>query len=506
MTVELELRSITKRYPGVVANDAIDVTVHAGEVHAIVGENGAGKSTLMSILYGLVTPDEGQILVRGEPVRFRSPLDAIDAGLGMVHQSFQLFPTMTVAENVVYGREPRRGPFIDRAAARRSVADLADRFGLGVDVDERVENLGVGALQRVEILKVLHRDARVLILDEPTAVLTPQERDALFDVVGQLRDTGRTILFITHKLNEVVEISDRVTVLRRGRVVDEMLVADTTPAEMSLAMTGRNVDTGRRRPGHAVGERVLHVEGLDVDDADGVRRVSDVDLDVAAGEIVGIAGVTGSGQNELVEALIGLRAAAGGVIRLGDVDLGPLGVRERRDAGLSFVPEDRHRVGSAGGCSTSENLLMGYQWHDRFQRRQWLRRSAVTEHAERLIRDFDIKVSSADQHVRDLSGGNLQKVVVAREMTHDGSVLVVEQPTRGVDIGAIEFIHGQIVDQRDAGRAVVLVSTELGEILALSTRIFVMFGGRIVAELDPNDVDEVEIGLYMTGARGHVDA
>jgi len=500
MAIELELRSISKRYPGVVANDAIDLTVHAGEVHAIVGENGAGKSTLMSILYGLVTPDEGEILVRGHPVHFRSPLDAIDAGLGMVHQAFQLFPTMTVAENVVFGREPRRGPFIDRARANELVSELADQFGLGVDVNARVEDLGVGALQRVEILKVLYRDARVLILDEPTAVLTPQERSVLFDVIDQLRLAGRTIIFITHKLNEVVETSQRVTVLRRGCVVDEKMVAETTAAEMSLAMTGRNVDPTRRRHEHEAGDRVLEVRGLDVDDAAGARRVHGLDLDVASGEIVGIAGVTGSGQTELVEALLGIRQVAAGTIHLGDVDLRPLDVRDRRDAGLSYVPEDRQRVGSAGGCTTAENVLMGYQWKDRFQRRKWLRRSAVVDHANELIADFDIKVSGPGQHVRELSGGNLQKVVVAREMAHDGPLLVVEQPTRGVDVGAIEFIHGQIIEQRDAGRAIVLISTELWEILALSSRVLVMFNGRIVAELDPTVADEVEIGLHMTGA------
>jgi len=476
--------------------------VYAGEVHAIVGENGAGKSTLMSILYGLVTPDEGEILVRGEPVHFRSPLDAIHHGLGMVHQAFQLFPTMTVAENVVYGAEPRRGLFIDRTAARARVAELADRFGLGVDVGARIEDLGVGALQRVEILKVLYRNARVLILDEPTAVLTPQERDALFEVIEQLRASGHTIVFITHKLNEVMATSDRVTVLRRGRVVESHLVADTTPAELSVAMTGRDIDTARRHHEHVAGARVLTVERLDVDDASGIRRVHDVSLHVDAGEIVGIAGVTGSGQNELVEALIGLRRATNGTIRLGDTDLGPLDVRGRRDAGVSYVPEDRQRVGSAGGASAAENLLMGYQWSPRFQRRRWLRRPAIDRHARELIDAFDIKVSGPDQHVRQLSGGNLQKVVVAREMTHDTPLLVVEQPTRGVDVGAIEFIHGRIVEQRDAGRAIVLVSTELWEILALATRVVVMFGGRIVAELDPHTTDEAEIGLYMTGALG----
>ena len=501
MTVELALRGITKRYPGVVANDAIDLTVHAGEVHAIVGENGAGKSTLMSILYGLIAPDEGEILVRGEPVRFKSPLDAMAAGLGMVHQSFQLFPTMTVAENVVYGHEPRRGPFVDRAAADRIVGELASSFGLGVDVTVRCEDLGVGTLQRVEILKALYRDARVLILDEPTAVLTPQERDGLFEIIRQLRADGRTILFITHKLNEVMATSDRVTVLRRGRVVDEMVVAETTPASMSLAMTGRSVDTAQRRHEHVPEAVRLRVSDLDVVDASGVRRVSGVSLDVAAGEIVGIAGVTGSGQTELVEAILGLREPTAGSIVLDGADLAGRSVGERREAGLSFVPEDRYRVGSAGAATTRENLLMGYQRQHRFQRRSWLRRREVAAHADALIDEYGIQVSGPDQLVGQLSGGNLQKVVVAREMAHGAPVLVVEQPTRGVDVGAIEFIHGRLIEQRDAGTAIVMVSAELWEILALSTRVLVMFQGRIVAELDPRATDEAEIGLYMTGAR-----
>ncbi len=500
MTAELELRNICKRYPGVIANDAIDLTVRSGHVHAIVGENGAGKTTLMSILYGLVAPDEGEILVRGEPARFRSPHDAIEAGLGMVHQAFQLFPTMTVAENVVYGHEPRRGWFLDRSAANRRVAELADSFGLGVDVTARCEDLGVGTLQRVEILKALYRDARILILDEPTAVLTPQERDGLFEVIRQLRDDGRTILFITHKLNEVMATSDRVTVLRRGRVAAEMAVADTSPAALTLAMTGRSVDTARRHHEHTPGEVRLRVRDLSVVDAAGVTRVDGVDLDVAAGEIVGIAGVTGSGQTELVEAIVGLRRATTGTVHLGDVDLAELSVRDRRDTGVAFVPEDRQRVGSAGAATTRENLVMGYQRRERFQRRGVLRRKAVAQHASDLIRQYDIQVAGPEQLVGQLSGGNLQKVVVAREMAHGAPLLVVEQPTRGVDVGAIEFIHGRLVEQRDADRAILLVSAELWEILALSTRVLVMFQGRIVAELDPRTTDEVEIGLYMTGA------
>jgi ABC-type uncharacterized transport system ATPase subunit len=504
---ELELRGITKRYPAVVANDDISLTVRRGEIHAIVGENGAGKTTLMSVLYGLTTPDEGEILVRGEPVRFRSAHDAIEAGLGMVHQAFRLFPTMTVAENVVYGHEPRTGWFLDRAAAKRAVNELATGYGLSVDPSARIEDLRVGALQRVEILKALYRDARVLILDEPTAVLTPQERDSLFEVLRHLRADGRTILFITHKLNEVMTLSDRVTVLRRGRVVHEALTSETSPAELSLAMTGRAVDTTtRRRPDHEVGAILLEVDDVCVDDADGVRRVDHVRFHVAAGEIVGIAGITGSGQSDLVEAIVGMRGTASGTIALRGIDLAPVDVRGRRDAGIAYVPEDRHRVGSAGRASTRENLLMGYQWKAWFQRYGWLRRRAVERHATELIDAYDIKVSGPDQLVGELSGGNLQKVVVGRELAHEAPLLVVEQPTRGLDVAAIEFIHGQLIAHRDAGRGVLLVSAELSEILALSTRILVMFEGRIVAELDPHGTDEVEIGLHMTGAKEHARA
>lgn len=501
MSSELELRGITKRYQGVVANDGINLTVYSGEVHAIVGENGAGKSTLMSILYGLTTLDEGEIIVRGTPVHFRSPLDAIAAGLGMVHQAFQLFPTMTVAENVVYGHEPKRGWLIDRASANRSVANLAESYGLGVDPTARIENLRVGVLQRVEILKALYRDARVLILDEPTAVLTPQERDSLFDVLRRLRADGRTILFITHKLNEVMALSDRVTVLRRGRVVAETETQATSPARLSLAMTGRRVDTAQHRHGHTPGNPLLEIQGLVVDDTDSVRRVDGVNLTVRAGEIVGVAGVTGSGQTELVEAIIGLGPTTRGSVLVRGHDLAKLDVRGRRDMGIAYVPEDRYGIGAAGAATTRDNLFMGYQWYHRFQRHGWLRRKLVAAHAQQLVRAYGIQVSGPEQPVSQLSGGNLQKVVVAREFAHDAPVLVIEQPTRGVDIGAIEFIHGRIIEHRDAERAILLVSAELSELLAVSTRIVVMFDGRIVAELDPLQTDESEIGLYMTGAR-----
>lgn len=495
---ELELRGITKRFPGVLANDHIDLAVRTGEIHAVVGENGAGKTTLMSILYGLLAPDSGEILVRGEPVHLRSALDAIEHGLGMVHQAFKLFPTLTVAENVVFRSEPLRGVFLDRRRAEKVVGELAARHGLTVDPSAKVEDLPVGVLQRVEILKALYRQARVLILDEPTAVLTPQERDTLFSVLRSLREAGTTIVFITHKLNEVMAISDRVTVLRNGKVVAEMVTAETSPAEISRHMTGRDVDLERPHGTGAPGEAVLEVEGLTVTGEHGLAAVSEVGFSVAAGEIVGVAGVAGNGQSELIETLVGLRTPDSGIIAIAGTDVTTAPVAARRAAGMAYIPEDRHRVGTASAASLTANLLMGFQ--RLLSRGGLLDRPAIREHTERLVKRFDIKAVDGDTPVSTLSGGNLQKVVVAREMSHDGArLLIAEQPTRGVDIGAIEFIHRQLIDFRDRGGAVLLVSAELWEIKALASRVLIMFEGRMVGEYPP-DTPESELGLAMTGS------
>ena len=504
--IELELRGITKRYPGVVANDAVDLTVRQGEIHCIVGENGAGKTTLMSILYGLTPPDEGRILVRGEPVRFTSPRDAIDQGLGMVHQAFKLFPSLSVAENVVYGDEPRRFGLVDRSRARAQVTELAERYGLHVDPTANVDDLPVGVLQRVEILKALYRDARVLILDEPTAVLAPQERDALFDVLRNLREAGHTIVFITHKLNEVMAISDRVTVLRDGRAVADLVTAETDQHLITHHMTGRDVELGAPAPAHATGDVRLTVESLAVAGPHELPLVDDVSLTVRAGEILGVAAIAGNGQNELVDAITGLHAADRGRIVVDGTDVTAASVADRRAAGLAYIPEDRHRVGTAGSASTGDNLLMGFQRRSAFQRRRWLRRDAVDAHAHELIDRYGIRVHDADTPVGTLSGGNLKKVVVARELAHDPAVLIAEQPTRGVDVGAIEFIHEQLIAARDADAAVLLVSAELWELRSLSTRIVVMYEGRLVAELDPTDADDLTLGLHMTGGAAAVGA
>ncbi|HKY48435.1 MAG TPA: ABC transporter ATP-binding protein [Acidimicrobiia bacterium] len=501
MDYELELRGITKRFPGVLANDHIDLAVRPGDIHAIVGENGAGKTTLMSILYGLVHPDEGEIAVGGRPVRFHSALDAIEAGLGMVHQAFKLFPTLTVAENVVFRAEPMKGWFFDRTAASERVRSLAAEYGLEVDPDARIEDLPVGVLQRVEILKALHRNARILILDEPTAVLTPQERDGLFMVMRRLKEHGHTILFITHKLGEVIAVADMVTVLRAGKAVAHLNCRETSSVKISRLMTGRDVALGERTSGSAPGDEILRLEGVTVTDEHGIGRLVDASLAVRRGEIVGVAGVAGNGQNELIDIITGLKAADRGTILINGTDVTHRSVNERRQAGLAYIPEDRHRVGTAAHGEVWANLLMGFQRHSAFRKGRWLRRGAVREHARRLITDYDVRVAGDDSSVATLSGGNLQKLVVAREMGHEAPLLIAEQPTRGVDVGAIEFIHSRLLAARDRGAGVLLVSAELWELLALADRILVMFEGRIVAELEANGTDEEELGLYMTGGQ-----
>ena len=500
MAPELELRGIVKRYPGVVANDDVSLAVDKGEIRAIVGENGAGKTTLMSILYGLVQPDEGEILLRGDPVRFSSPLDAIAAGLGMVHQSFMLFGSLSVTDNVVYGSEPTTAGFVDRSEAAQRVARLAGEHGLRVDPKAIVASLPVGVRQRVEILKALYRDADVLILDEPTAVLTPQERDALFGVLRSLAAGGTTILLITHKLHEVMSLSDNATVLRDGRVTAHLRTADTTPREITRHMTGRDVVLTVDRTPATASEPVLEVEDLHAVDGEGRTVVRDVSLRVGAGEIVGVAGVAGNGQTELVEALVGLRAVARGRVALRGRDVTDAGVAQRRDAGLAYIPEDRWHVGTAPAADLEGNLAMGFQHTPEMTRGRLLRRDRMRDHARGLIERFGIRASSAAVRAGALSGGNLQKVVVARELAHDAPLLIAEQPTRGVDVGAIEFVHRQLVAYRDAGHAILLVSAELSEVMALSDRILVMYEGRVVADLDGADATEAGLGLLMAGA------
>ncbi|MFC8349336.1 ABC transporter ATP-binding protein [Streptomyces sp. NPDC057280] len=490
----VELRGITKRFPGTLANDAVDLTVRRGEIHALMGENGAGKSTLMSILYGMTRADAGSVRVDGREADFASPGDAMAAGLGMVHQSFKLFDSLSVAENVVYAAEPRRFGLVDRAAARRRVRTLAEEHGLAVDPDARVGDLPVGLRQRVEILKLLHRGARTLILDEPTAVLTPAEADALFAVLKSLAAQGRTVILVTHKLREVLEGSDRVTVLRDGRVVARLVTAETSADEIAAAMTGRAVELDRIHAPGTPGDVVLDVSDLATD---GVREAS---LTVRAGEIVGIAGVAGNGQSELIEALAGLRPTTAGRVSLLDADITHASATERRLGGLAYVPEDRHAVGTAPAASVAENLAMGHH-RTSLSSRGLLPPTGVRAHARQLIDRFGIKAPAPEVPASALSGGNLQKLLIGRELAHDAPLLLVEQPTRGVDIGAIQNIHDQLVAYRDAGHAVLLVSAELSEIRGLADRVLVMYEGRITASYDKNEADEGTLGLAMAGGQ-----
>ncbi|MFH0177704.1 ABC transporter ATP-binding protein [Streptomyces cacaoi] len=491
--VAVELRGITKRFPGTLANDAVDLTVRHGEIHALMGENGAGKSTLMSVLYGMERADAGSIRIDGREVRFTSPSDAMAAGLGMVHQSFKLFDSLTVAENVVYAAEPRRFGLVDRAAARRRVRELAEEHGLAVDPDARVGDLPVGLRQRVEILKLLHRGARTLILDEPTAVLTPAEADTLFGVLKSLTAQGRTVVLVTHKLREVLEGSDRVTVLRDGRVAARLVTSDTTADEIAAAMTGRAVELDRVHAPGTPGGPVLRVTGFSTD------SVHDVDLTVHAGEIVGIAGVAGNGQSELVEALAGLRPVAAGQVTLQGDDITHASATERRVKGLAYVPEDRHAVGTAPAASVADNLAMGHH-RTTLSARGLLPPAAVRAHARRLVERFGIKAATTEVPASALSGGNLQKLLIGRELAHDAPLLLVEQPTRGVDIGAIQNIHDQLIAYRDAGHAVLLVSAELSEIRGLADRVLVMYEGRVAASYTKEEADERTLGLAMAGA------
>ncbi len=499
----LEMRGITKRYPGVVANDAIDLDVRPGEIHALLGENGAGKTTLMNILYGLARPDEGRIMLDGQEVHLTGPSDAIARGISMVHQHFMLVPVLSVAENIVLGEETMANPlFLDRREASRRIIELGRRFGFEVDPTARVGSLSVGWQQRVEILKALYRDARILVLDEPTAVLTPQETDEIFVVLRRLAAEGHSIVFISHKLYEVLAIADRITVIRRGKVVGERRPAETNEDDLAELMVGREVsltvDRGTSKPA----ETVLKVEGLQVKDDRGQEAVGGVDLEVRAGEILGIAGVAGNGQDELVEALIGLRRPSAGRITLDDKDITGRPPRAVYGEGVAYVPADRHRFGLVLPFPVSENLVLTDYHRPPYSRGILRNQAAIDAMAEERIAAFDIRTPSADVRVATLSGGNQQKVVVAREFARDLRLLVLDQPTRGLDVGSIEFIHRQVIAKRDAGTAILLVSAELDEVMELSDRVAVMYGGRIVAVLDGPTADKNEVGLLMaTGGR-----
>ncbi|MGO1411182.1 MAG: ABC transporter ATP-binding protein [Microbacterium sp.] len=499
--MKLELRGITKRFGALTANDDIDLTIEPGEIHSLLGENGAGKSTLMNVLYGLYQADEGDILIDDVEQHFAGPGDAMAAGIGMVHQHFMLIPVFTVAENVMLGHEQTRlGGRLDLAAAREKVREISDRFGFQVDPDALVEDLPVGVQQRVEIIKALSRDAQVLVFDEPTAVLTPQETDELMSTMRQLRDGGTSIVFITHKLREVREVSDRITVIRLGRVVGE---AEPTAsnAELASLMVGRAVELTVRKDEPQLGGEELVVSHLTVTDAAGTVVVDDVSFSVHGGEVLVIAGVQGNGQTELTEAIVGLQDRATGSVLLGGSELMGRSVRDVLDHGVGFVPEDRSVDGLIKEFSIAENLMLDRSHGEPFVRHGSVQIGTLDDFAVEKIDEFDIRTQGPWQPAGRLSGGNQQKVVLARELSRDLSLFVAAQPTRGVDVGSIEFIHSRIVDTRDSGTPVIVVSTELDEAAALADRIMVMYRGKVVG-IVPGDTTREQLGLMMAGMSG----
>jgi simple sugar transport system ATP-binding protein len=498
--VVLEARGITKRFPGVIANDNVSLKLHKGEVLALLGENGAGKSTLMNILYGLYHQDEGEIFVKGKPIRISNPHESIARGIGMVHQHFQLVPVMTVTENIILGNEVTNGPFLNRKQAAERIRTISAQYGLPVDPDALVADLDVGAQQRVEIIKALYRNADILILDEPTAVLTPQEADDLVRVMRTLTAQGASIIFITHKLREVLEVADRIIVLRNGKVVGETTPAQATEASLAAMMVGRDVILKvEKQPAHP-GEPVLEVRDLHVRDDRRLLAVRGVNLEVRAGEILGIAGVQGNGQTELVAALTGLRPSEAGTVRIAGVDVTNATPRKISELGVAHIPEDRQRDGLVTSYPLTDNSVLELYYLPPFANGIVRNDQAINEHCTRLIAEFDVRTPSINVPASSLSGGNQQKLIVAREFTRPLKLLIAAQPTRGIDVGSIEFIHNQIVKKRDEGVAVLLVSAELDEILSLADRIAVMYHGQIVATVKNGELSREELGLLMAGA------
>ncbi|NNK78852.1 MAG: ABC transporter ATP-binding protein [Litoreibacter sp.] len=501
--MQVELRGITKRFGEIVANDSIDLTIREGEVLGLLGENGAGKSTLMNVLCGLYSPDAGEILINGEPTVFRGPADAIQAGIGMVHQHFMLVPVFSVTENVVLGVEPTGLlDHLDLEKGRREVREINEAYGLHVDPDGLIETLPVGVQQRVEIIKVLFRSADVLILDEPTAVLTPQEVEEFFQIIDYLRDAGKALVFITHKLNEILEISDRISVLRRGKIVGEGDPAELTRPKLAEMMVGRPVTFDVAKAPVDPGPVLLDVQDLTVLRDNDEIAVDQVSLNVRSGEIVGIAGVQGNGQSALIETLTGLRRAAHGTVRFDGHDITRVSVRKRHTMGIAHIPEDRQRAGLIGKFSVAENMVLNNYYSSRFSSGPQVNWSTVHKSTARAVQDFDVRTPSVFEPVAHLSGGNQQKLVVARELSREARLIIAGQPTRGLDVGSIEYIHERLIESREQGCGVLLISSELDEIMALADRILVMFKGHVVAEYDTAEgpVNKSSIGLAMAGA------
>lgn len=495
------MRGITKRFPGIIANDNINLVVKKGEIHALLGENGAGKSTLMNILFGLYQPDEGQILINEKPVNITNPNVANDLGIGMVHQHFMLVEPFTVTENIILGNEPKNGFQIDIRKAAKEVEELSKRYGLRVDPHAKIEEISVGMQQRVEILKTLYRGAEILIFDEPTAVLTPQEIHELIEIMHNLVKEGKTIILITHKLKEIMAVCDQVTIIRRGRVIDSVPVSGTNPNELAAKMVGREVSFAVEKKESQPKETILSVNGVTSMGSRGVNALNNISFEVKAGEILGIAGVDGNGQSELIEAITGLRKVQGGQILLKGKDMTNQSPRSISESGISHIPEDRHKRGLVLDFTMSENMVLETYFHPSFNKNGFLDYKAIDEHASKLIAEFDVRTPSIYTPARALSGGNQQKAIIAREVNKDPDLLIAAQPTRGLDVGAIEYIHKRLIEQRDKGKAVLLISLELDEILNVSDRIAVIYEGQIVGIVDPKQTTEQELGLMMAGGK-----
>lgn len=499
MPAVIEMKGIGKSFPGIRANDNINLTVEQGEIHVLLGENGAGKSTLMNILYGLYQPDEGQIFVKGKPVRITNPNVAISLGIGMVHQHFMLVPPFTVTENIILGMEPSRGLNLDMKKAIKDVEELSKKYELKVDATAFVQDISVGMQQRVEILKTLYRGAEILILDEPTAVLTPQEIEELGIILKSLVKQGKSIILITHKLKEVMSMSDRVTIIRRGKVIDTLNTADTNIDELAEKMVGRKVNLTVEKSESKPSAPVLEIKNLKVNDSRGLEAVKGVNLKVHGGEILGIAGVDGNGQNELVQAITGLIKSQTGEILLNGKEITNMSPKEVIESGVGHIPEDRHKRGLVLDYSLAENSILGSHHLSKFRKGFGLNYGKIREYCRNLIKEYDVRTPSEKVLAKSLSGGNQQKLIVAREIDRDPSLCIASQPTRGLDVGAIEFVHKKLVELRDEGKAVLLVSLELDEVMDLSDRIAVMYDGKIVGILDAKDATEKKLGIMMAG-------
>ncbi len=499
----IEMLNITKEFPGIKANDDVTLQLKQGEVHALLGENGAGKSTLMSVLFGLYQPEAGTIKKNGQVVHIKDPNDANDLNIGMVHQHFKLVEVFTVLDNIILGVEPNKAGFLQKKEAREKVMALSERYGLKVDPDALIEDISVGMQQRVEILKMLYRDNEILIFDEPTAVLTPQEIDELMEIMRSFTKEGKSILFITHKLNEIMAVADRCTVLRKGKCIGTVNIQDTTKEELSQMMVGRPVSFAVEKQQAAPGQVVLDVKGVTVPSRlHKNNAVKNVSLQVRQGEIVCLAGIEGNGQTEFVSALTGLEKFSAGHIALCGHEITAAPIRERSKLGMSHIPEDRHKYGLILDYTLEENLVLQRYWQPEFQKHGFLRKGMIRQYAEKLIRQYDIRSGQGPVTIaRSMSGGNQQKAIIAREVDKGPELLVAVQPTRGLDVGAIEYIHKQLIAQRDAGKAILLVSLELDEVMNVSDRILVMYEGEIVGEFDPKTTSVNELGLYMAGAK-----